>query len=109
MDKETLTTYFEARLDDYLSFLEGMVAINSFTQNGDGVNHLGEKTGERFKTLGFRQDRVPSDTPGFGNHFVWTRMGTGECTVALVSHLDLCPPDSCHRFESHPSKRSDKP
>ncbi len=75
-------------------FLRQMVAINSFTENRDGVNQLGRLTAETFAELGFRAEFVPSVNPAYGDHLVLTRPGTGPVGIAMISHLDtVFPPE----------------
>lgn len=83
-----------ARLPGALGLLERMVEINSFTGNREGVNRLGRFTAEAFADLGFSPEYVPSVNPAFGHHLVLTRPGTGQNSIAMVSHLDtVFPPE----------------
>jgi glutamate carboxypeptidase len=79
-----------------LDLLRRMVAINSFTENRDGVNRLGRMTAETFGELGFASEFVASVNPVYGAHLVMTRPGRGDSPIgiALVSHLDtVFPPE----------------
>lgn len=94
MNPETLRTHLEARLPAALEFLRGMVGINSFTANPQGVNHLGHRTAEAFLPLGFRPEFVPHADPACGHHLILTRPGRSSRTIALISHLDtVFPPE----------------
>ncbi len=94
MDQEQLRKYLDARLPEYLSLLRQMVEINSFTDNAPGVNEVGTFTAEAFAGLGFSAERVPSTKPGFGDHLVLVRRGSGPQKIGLVSHLDtVFPPE----------------
>lgn len=89
-----LRTHLTQRRDDYLSMLQKMVAINSFTANPAGVNALGDVTAELFAGLGFEAETVPSVHAEFGNHLVLTRNGRSDTRIGLVSHLDtVFPPE----------------
>lgn len=89
-----LQSYLAENLPAYLEFLRQMVTINSFTANSEGVNHLGDLIAERFASLGFVAQRVPSVNPAYGQHLVLTRQGSQEQWVGCVSHLDtVFPPE----------------
>jgi glutamate carboxypeptidase len=89
-----LQDIINARLPDAFALLERMVGINSFTGNCEGVNRLGRFTAEAFTSLGFTAEFVPSINPAFGDHLVLTRPGSGEKSVAMISHLDtVFPPE----------------
>jgi glutamate carboxypeptidase len=89
-----MQAYLEEKMPYYLEMLRQMVAINSFTANAAGINALGELTAERFATLGFTAEFVPSAVAGYGRHLVLTRPGQSGRTVSLVSHLDtVFPPE----------------
>ena len=73
--------------------LRAMVAINSFTENAEGVNRLGEFTAECFASLGFSPTYVQAPVAGYGRHLVLKRPWIeGAPTVALISHLDTVYP-----------------
>ena len=66
-----------------------MVAINSFTENPDGINRLGKLTAECFAPLGFTPLFVPAADARFGCHLVMKSTPIpGGPTIALISHLD---------------------
>jgi glutamate carboxypeptidase len=77
-----------------LEMLRGMVGINSFTANHEGVNRLGQLTAESFAPLGFQAEFVPSVNPVWGNHLVMTRPGRSARSIAMIAHLDtVFPPE----------------
>jgi glutamate carboxypeptidase len=91
---EQINRYFQERLPDYLSLLEQMVSINSFTANASGVNQLGELTAEAFTWLGFHSRRVQSSNPNYGRHLFLHRPSSQDNPpgIIMVSHLDTVFP-----------------
>lgn len=78
----------------YLTLLERMVAINSFTANGAGVNRLGEETAVIFADLGFTAETIQSTNPDYGKHLILSRPGSSGRKIGLISHLDtVFPPE----------------
>src|SRR5262245_60635750 len=71
-----------------LRMLKGMVEINSYTENQEGVNRVGRLTAESFASLGFRSEFIPSTTRSFGDHLVLTRRGRSRRNIVMISHLD---------------------
>lgn len=93
--------HLDRNLPAYLDLLRDMVAVNSFTANGAGVDALGDLTAPPFEALGFQAERVPSVHPGYGHHLVLTRPGWSGKKIGLVSHLDtVFPPEEeqTHNF-----------
>jgi glutamate carboxypeptidase len=89
MNPESLDAFCRARLPDTLEFLRQMVAINSFTENANGVNRVGELVAEVFAPLGFQPIFVQASDARYGRHLVLRREPIpGAPTVALISHLD---------------------
>jgi glutamate carboxypeptidase len=78
--------------------LRGIVAINSFTANVDGVNAVAGLVAETFAPMGFQATHVQGPA-GCGAHlFLASKAKTGLPTLALVSHLDtVFPPDEERR------------
>lgn len=94
IDPAALRATLEGLLPESLSWLQRMVAINSFTANRDGVRSLASLTAECFAPLGFNATTVPSTNPAWAEHLVLTRPGSSPQSVALVSHLDtVFPPE----------------
>lgn len=89
-----LKPFLEARLPAALELLRQMVALNSWTENRDGVNRLGRFTADAFADLGFAPEFVPSVNPTFGDHLFLSRPGRSTKSIALVAHLDtVFPPE----------------
>jgi glutamate carboxypeptidase len=86
--QESLSAFFRRQLPDALALLERWVAINTFTANRAGVDHLGRVTAGAFESLGFQTEFIPSVLPGFGHHVVLTRPGGSPRRIGLISHLD---------------------
>ena len=111
----SLEQHFTNNLPTYLTYLQEMVAINSFTANAEGINALGEWTADLFAPLGFTAETVQSVHPEFGKHLILTRNGRSAPTnsppkIGLVSHLDtVFPPEeeAANQFhwrpEEHPN------
>lgn len=90
--KRELEAYLQENESFYLDLLRRMVAINSFTANGPGVDELGQLTASVFESLGFRAETVQSVNPLYGHHLVLTREGGSGRKIGLVSHLDTVFP-----------------
>jgi len=80
--------FIENKLSLYLLILEKMVDINSYTLNHSGIDLLGEYTSLVFADLGFSAKKIPSSFKQYGNHLVLEKKGTGDSTIAFISHLD---------------------
>ncbi|MFE6918813.1 M20 family metallopeptidase [Streptomyces rubiginosohelvolus] len=91
-----LLPYAEARLDQFLSDLAGLVAIDSGSYSPAGVNQVADWTAARLSTLGFAVERV---TPGgesgetTGDVLIGRRTGRlaardGGRRVLLAAHMD---------------------
>ncbi len=94
MKQESFQAYFEENSPYYLQFLRQMVEINSFTENAEGVNKLGEVTADAFIPLGFEAEFITSHRAEYGRHVVLTRKGNGQHKIGMVSHLDtVFPPE----------------
>lgn len=111
---EHIQQYLTERLPAYLEMHHDMVAINSFTANPEGVNQLGNLTGQIFSRLAFEPEFVQSVNPGYGRHLFLSRLapnsshpgqtnaegqgvstgaaGDDHPTLALISHLDTVFP-----------------
>ncbi len=88
-DAEPLTRHCDGQLPSTLEFLRRMVAINSFTENAEGIDRLGEFIAAHFAPLGFDAIHAPATNAGFGSHLVLKRRWNPDApTVALISHLD---------------------
>ena len=95
-----LRAYLDHNWPAYLDLLHQMVIINSFTLNPRGVNRVGELTAERFASLGFEAEAVPSAGFRHGRHLVLTRAGQARPdgrpapVLGLISHLDTVFPEA---------------
>jgi glutamate carboxypeptidase len=88
-----LRSTIERHLPEALRFLEGLVAVNSFTGNRAGVLRNAELIAAQFRELGFAEERVPPENPLFGDHQFFRRSGKGRGGVLLVTHLDTVYPE----------------
>jgi len=109
LDVTKLNTFLEAELPGALEFLRQMVGINSFTLNPSGVNRLARVTTEQFASLGFTAEYVDSAFPNYGQHLVLTRRGSGNQSIAMISHLDtVFSPEEEERNQFHWSVEGDR-
>jgi glutamate carboxypeptidase len=90
LQTKSLTRFCESQLPCTLEFLREMVAINSFTENAEGIDRLAGMTAAHFAKLGFKALQVPAAHPGYGSHLVLKRAAgaSNAPTIALLSHLD---------------------
>lgn len=88
IELDSLKAFLDQQMPAGLAMLRQMVAINTFTDNPEGVNRLGTLTADCFAPLGFTAESVPSTNPAWGNHLVLTRPGRSNKSIALISHLD---------------------
>jgi glutamate carboxypeptidase len=94
IDPASVRAFVQDQMPAALEMLRQMVAINSFTANCEGVNHLGRLTAECFEPLGFTAEFVRSTNAEWGDHLVMSRPGRSEKSIALISHLDtVFPPE----------------
>ncbi len=77
-----------------LDLLRELVAVNSFTANGAGVERVARITAEAFAPLGFEAEYVPCEAPGSGPHLFLRRSGEiPSDPVLLVTHSDTVFPE----------------
>ena len=89
MNSNALREHCARELPATLEMLRQMVAINSFTENPEGIARLGELTAKSFAPLGFTPLFVQAADPRFGCHLVMkSPFVAGAPTIALISHLD---------------------
>src|SRR5438874_57784 len=94
----SLKSFLDRQLPGALEYLRRMVAINSYTENREGVNRLGRLTAECFGSLGFSAEFIPCTNLNFGDHLVLTRRGGSDQNIGLISHLDtVFPPEEEQR------------
>ncbi len=102
LSQELLTPWLEALLPEALAWLERMVAVNSFSTNPAGINHLGLLTAEAFASLGFVAEHEPSSNPHHGSNWFLHRGPREQRPVLLVTHLDtVFPPEEEERNNFH--------
>lgn len=95
---QDIQNFLSSHFEEYLEMLHDMVAINSFTANPEGVNHLGLLTADLFANLGFQAEFIQSENPSYGKHLLLSRPAqTAESErscgcVAMISHLDTVYP-----------------
>src|SRR5689334_9477950 len=86
---DSLSRRCAGQLPATLEFLRRMVEMNSFTENAEGVDRLGDVIAEQFVELGFEAARFAAANPRYGHHLVLKRAFVpGAPTIALLSHLD---------------------
>lgn len=85
---QQMHSYMEENLENYLSILQQMVSINSFTTNPDGVNSLANLTSELFAHLDFQAELIQSENPIYGKHLFLHKNGTSDHSIVMISHLD---------------------
>lgn len=106
IDPQILSAYLASKLDFYLAMLQEMVAINSFSANPAGVNHLAQLTARQFAPLGFHAELIPSADPLYGSHLILTRPGRTPRTIGCISHLDTVFPaaeETANQFHWQPA------
>jgi glutamate carboxypeptidase len=100
-----LLAWLPSQLPEAFTWLERMVAINSFSANPHGVNKVGALTAECFVDLGFQAEAVPSTDRTYGSHLFLRRNGSEGPPVVLVTHLDTVFPaaeEERNHFHWHP-------
>jgi len=84
----------ERHLPAALDLLRELVAVNSFTTNGAGVEKVARLTADAFAPLGFEAEFVPCEVPGSGPHLFLNRTGRDSADpILLVSHSDTIYPE----------------
>lgn len=100
----------ERHLPAALDLLRELVAVNSFTANGPGVERVATITAEAFAPLGFEAEFVPCEVPGSGPHLFLNRPGEDPFDpVLLVTHSDTVFPEeeeerNGFRWDERPSE-----
>ena len=100
----------ERHLPAALDLLRELVAVNSFTANGPGVERVATITAEAFAPLGFEAEFVPYEVPGSGPHLFLNRPGEDPSDpVLLVTHSDTVFPEeeeerNGFRWDERPSE-----
>ncbi|PIJ34536.1 hypothetical protein BMH30_09880, partial [Leucobacter sp. OLES1] len=73
--------------EDYARDLAALVAIDSGSDDPDGVNRVADWIETRLRSLGFAVSRSSTD-PAYGDVLVGRRRGAGSGTVVLFGHMD---------------------
>jgi glutamate carboxypeptidase len=109
-----ISSFLEHSMPLYLTLLQEMVGINSFTTNPVGVNALGAHAAALFARLGFKAEFIQSTNALYGRHLILTRQGEDAQghpapKIGLVSHLDtVFPPDEEMRNDFHWREQGDR-
>lgn len=97
-DRINIRQHLENHLNNYIEFLQQMVAINSFTANTAGVDETGDLIVKQFSSLGFIPEYEKSSDERYGRHIFLRRPAGSERVegespaIALASHLDTVYP-----------------
>jgi glutamate carboxypeptidase len=88
---ETAANWLEGKMSSMEETLAPLVAVNSFTENVNGGNEVGESLRALFGDAGLDARVEPSSV--FANHLVFESRGMGSnAPIALVGHLDTVFP-----------------
>ncbi len=97
-DRINIHQHLVNHLNNYIEFLQKMVAINSFTTNTAGVEETGDLIVKQFSSLGFLPEYEKSSDERYGRHIFLRRPAGSDRVenespaIALVSHLDTVYP-----------------
>ncbi len=89
-----LRRYLRSHLSTITGYIEHMVSINSYVQNVEGVNTLGDWISNRFQQLGFRRQVYPQVE--VGDILYFTNHDEGQNDILLLGHLD-----TLHDYNAH--------
>lgn len=81
-----LRAHLEERLDDYLSDLRTLTAIDSGSEDKGGVNRVQDWLQARLESIGCTVKRFPEVE--YGDHLLATLTGDGTGKVVLLGHSD---------------------
>lgn len=87
---DDLLTYLHNRLDDYLTDLRTLVALDSFSADRDDVNRVVDWLDGRLRALNYTVERLPQT--GAGDDLHATRRGSGAGKIVLLGHSDTVFP-----------------
>ena len=94
MDKQALAgrvlAYLETNLDDYLTDLRTLVAMEAGTTNKPGVDAAQDWLQDRLTAMGFVCQR--EEQPVLGDNLLAIRTGSGKRRVMLLGHADTVFP-----------------
>ena len=86
-----LLDYLNSRLDNYLSDLRSLVAIDSGSEYKEGVNRVQDWLQARLEALGCVVERYPEAL--YGDHLLATLRGDGAGKIVLLGHSDTVYPE----------------
>jgi glutamate carboxypeptidase len=87
---DSIVSYLEAHLDDYLADLRNLVGIDSGTYDKAGVDAVQDWLGAQLAKLGFTVERRPQ--ANWGDDLVARRTGPGRARIMLLGHADTVYP-----------------
>ncbi len=88
---EAVSQWLSPRLPEFEAALKELVEVNSFTQNREGCNRVGELLAAHLALPGITHEVVKGER--FGDHHLFFTAGReGEKPVVLVGHLDTVFP-----------------
>ena len=87
---DPITTYLDQHLDDYLTDLYHLSAIDSGTDDKAGVDAVQDWFQQRFAELGFSIERRPQER--WGDDLVARGQGEGRARILLLGHADTVYP-----------------
>ena len=85
---EQIRNNLNNKLDEYITILYDMIAINMYSENVAGINKLADYTQKLFENLQFTSEQVQSNQPKSGKHLLLTRKGLTEKNIICLTHLD---------------------
>lgn len=89
---DSLETFLERRLPSALQQLRQWVDVNTYTRNADGVEQHADQLKAAFAPLEFAVERPEGGAEGCARHLLFHRRGSGDATVAMISHMDTVFP-----------------
>ncbi|MER3438333.1 MAG: peptidase M20, partial [Chloroflexota bacterium] len=87
---DSIVSYLEAHLDDYLADLRYLVGIDSGTYDKAGVDAVQDWLGAQLARLGFTVERRRQAK--WGDDLVARRTGNGRARIMLLGHADTVYP-----------------
>jgi glutamate carboxypeptidase len=87
---DSIITYLEQHLDEYVADLRLLSAIDSGTDDKAGVDAVQDWLAERLQRLGFSVERRPQTR--WGDDLVGRGQGEGSARVLLLGHADTVYP-----------------
>jgi glutamate carboxypeptidase len=87
---DSVVSYLEAHLDDYLADLRHLAGIDSQTVDKAGVDEVQAWLEQRFRAAGFSVERNRQER--WGDDLIARRQGDGRARVMLLGHADTVYP-----------------